>query len=442
MAAFTDVEALRANQCCELHLRGNGKSAWGIYKQHDGTSYLRRVPTKFGERFGPCNPEQACARELILDDQSLVVSLVGIAGTGKTLMALLSAYELYRAGKVSKIEVYRLNAEAGRGLGFLPGDLGDKMAPWAKPILDNLDFIMRRLHGGRAFTNQIADAHAERREPATHPSVEDLLANRVLEIAPINYLRGRSIHDAVIIVDDGQNLTQEDMKLVLTRAGEGARVVLTGDPDQIDRAEIDAVCARFVGAIDQVPPMHSALKHRGRALYAYARAGVTVERAPRRVTIHRLDVVGWDGGRLVLDVACSKGTYVRTLAEDLGAALGCGAHLAALRRTASGALSVDDATTLDALQALDEPGRDARLLPPDALVSHWPPVALPDDEAGRFLAGLRRRVGLPDAPAVRVYGPQPRAFLGSAHITAGELIADRLLSPAEVAGLLESREPS
>lgn len=249
---FIDVGGLHANQCCELRVDGNGKSAWGIFKQHEGTAYLRRVNTKVGERFGPCNPEQACARELILDDQSLVVSLVGIAGTGKTLMALLSAYELYRSGKVSKIEVYRLNAEAGRQLGFLPGDLGDKMAPWAKPVLDNLDFIMRRLHGSTRFTNQIADQHGDRREaPAAHPTVEDLLANRVLEIAPINYLRGRSIHDAVIIVDDGQNLTQEDMKLVLTRAGEGARVVLTGDPDQIDRAEIDALSNGLVQVVER-----------------------------------------------------------------------------------------------------------------------------------------------------------------------------------------------
>jgi PhoH-like ATPase len=252
LADYTDVAQLFANQCCELHVQGNGKSAWGIYKVHEGVGYLRRVNTKNADRFGPCNPEQACARELILDDQTLVVSLVGIAGTGKTLMALLSAYELYRAGRVSKIEVYRLNAEAGRQLGFLPGDVGDKMAPWAKPIVDNLDFIMRRLHGPSRFTNQIADQHGERREPAGgHPSVDDMLASRALEIAPINYLRGRSIHDAVIIVDDGQNLTQEDMKLVLTRAGEGARVVLTGDPDQIDRAEIDALSNGLVQVVER-----------------------------------------------------------------------------------------------------------------------------------------------------------------------------------------------
>jgi PhoH-like ATPase len=178
------------------------------------------------------------------------VSLVGIAGTGKTLMALLSAYELYRAGRVSRIEVYRLNAEAGRQLGFLPGTLGDKMAPWARPILDNLDLIIRRLSGSSRFSNSPAGHTAERQDAPT-AGVEDLLSKNVLEIAPINYLRGRSIHDAAIIVDDGQNLTQADMKLVLTRAGEGSRVILTGDPDQIDRSEIDSLSNGLVQVVER-----------------------------------------------------------------------------------------------------------------------------------------------------------------------------------------------
>jgi PhoH-like ATPase len=250
VAAFVDLSELHPNQCCELHVTGNGKAAWGIYKLHDGAGYLRRVNTKVGERFGPCNPEQACARDLVLDEQTLVVSLVGIAGTGKTLIALLSAYELYRAGRVSKIEVYRLNAEAGKQLGFLPGDLGEKMAPWAKPIIDNLDFIMRRLHGSSRWTNQLGEHHEDKKD-GTHPNVDQLLANDVLEIAPINYLRGRSIHDAAIIVDDGQNLTREDMKLVLTRAGEGSRVILTGDPDQIDRAETDSLSNGLVQVVER-----------------------------------------------------------------------------------------------------------------------------------------------------------------------------------------------
>jgi tRNA pseudouridine55 synthase len=199
-----------------------------------------------------------------------------------------------------------------------------------------------------------------------------------------------------------------------------------------DRAAVEAACARFTGRVEQRPPMHSALKHQGRALYDYARAGIEVERASRSVHIHRLDIVEWQSPRLVIDVACSKGTYIRTLAEDIGAALGCGAHLAALRRTGVGALEVADAVTIEQLADLDDAARVALLRPADLLLAAWPAVCLPDDEAGRFLTGLRRRVTLADAPAVRVYGADPRDFLGAAHITGGELIPDRLLSPLEV----------
>ena len=217
-----------------------------------------------------------------------------------------------------------------------------------------------------------------------------------------------------------------------TSTGDGEGDVLQTREVQLDRPTIEAACARFTGTIDQLPPMHSALKHEGRALYDYARQGIEIERPTRRVTLHQIDILHWQDDTLVLDVRCSKGTYIRTLAEDIGEALGCGAHLSALRRTGSGALDLSRAVTLEALQALSEPERDQLLLPPDVLVSAWPEVHLPDDEAGRFLCGLRRRVTLADAPAVRVYGTQPAAFLGTAHITAGELIADRLLSPLEV----------
>jgi tRNA pseudouridine55 synthase len=211
----------------------------------------------------------------------------------------------------------------------------------------------------------------------------------------------------------------------------------------VDRAAIEAACMRFTGVIDQTPPMHSALKHQGRALYEYAREGIDIKRPSRTVTIHNIAIVEWHDDCLVIDVACSKGTYIRTLAEDIGQALGCGAHLSALRRTGSGALDVKDSISIEALQALSEAERDARLLASDVLLAGLPEVSLPDDEAGRFLCGLRRRVTLADAPAVRVYRQPhppdplkpvlgPRAFLGTAHITAGELIADRLLTPIEV----------
>jgi tRNA pseudouridine55 synthase len=213
-------------------------------------------------------------------------------------------------------------------------------------------------------------------------------------------------------------------------------VVSTTAGAAVDRASLERACATLTGESLQVPPMHSALKHGGKPLYAYARAGVAVERAPRRVRVDALRVVDGAGDRWTVAIACSKGTYVRTLAEDLGAALGCGAHLAALRRTGSGALDVRDAVRLADLEALaDDAARDVLLLSPDALLTDLPAIALAGVDAGRFLAGLRRRVDAADAALVRVYGPEPGAFLGTGHIRAGELIASRLLSPDEVAAL-------
>ncbi len=226
-----------------------------------------------------------------------------------------------------------------------------------------------------------------------------------------------------------------------TTTGDLEGEVLQQRAVQLSQEQVEAACAALLGPQDQVPPMHSALKHEGRALYEYARAGVEVPRPPRRIHIHALQLVHWQGDELVVDVHCSKGTYVRTLAEDLGERLGCGAHLRALQRTGSGGLQLAGAIGIDPLQALTLEQRDARLLRPDVLLSHWPSVTLGADDAARFLCGLRRRLTSPDLPAVRVYGPPPgeptttgaAAFLGSGRVLAGELIAERLLSPPEVA---------
>jgi tRNA pseudouridine55 synthase len=282
-----------------------------------------------------------------------------------------------------------------------------------------------------------------RAEKAGHTGTLDPLATGLL---PLCFGAATKFSQVSLDADKAYRAT---LKLGQTRrGGDGEGELLSTRPVPMERAAIDAACARFTGRIDQVPPMQSALKHEGRALYDYARAGIEIERAPRQVTVHAIELVEWKGDALVLDVRCSKGTYIRTLAEDIGEALGCGAHLSALRRSASGALSVEAALTLEQLSGMSEAERDARLLPADALLADWPSVHLPDDEAGRFLTGLRRRVALADAPAVRVYGPPPvsdrgthaEVFLGSAHIAGGELIADRLLSPAEVAGNLESQK--
>lgn len=222
-----------------------------------------------------------------------------------------------------------------------------------------------------------------------------------------------------------------------TTTGDGEGEVVERREVHLVREQVEQACARFTGALQQRAPMHSALKHEGRPLYEYARKGVEVDRPARAVTVYAIEIVEWSGTRLVLDVRCSKGTYIRTLAEEIGQALGCGATLAALRRTGSGSLTLEGAVTIEALSALDEGARAALLKPPDVLLADWPRVDLPADEAGRFLTGLRRRVSLPDLPAVRVYGPPPAAqgrpaFLGSAHVRGGELIADRLLNPREV----------
>ncbi|MDM4765431.1 tRNA pseudouridine(55) synthase TruB [Pelomonas sp. SE-A7] len=228
---------------------------------------------------------------------------------------------------------------------------------------------------------------------------------------------------------------------VRTSTGDAEGEVLETRPvEGLSRGQIEAACARHVGLISQLPPMHSALKHEGKALYDYARQGITVEREPREVTIHSIAILDWQHEALVIRVRCSKGTYIRTLAEDIGALLGCGASLSALRRTASGAVQVEDAITLDALAAMSEDERLGLLRPPDCLLQDWPAVSLEEEDASRFLNGLRRRLppGSGDQSQVRVYGIRPPVLLGSASIAEGQLIPSRLLSPQEVAGLAAS----
>ncbi len=277
-----------------------------------------------------------------------------------------------------------------------------------------------------------------RAEKAGHTGTLDPLATGLL---PLCFGAATKFSQVSLEADKAYRAT---LKLGFTTStGDAEGEVLRERAVEITRERVEASCSSFVGKIAQVPPMHSALKHEGRALYAYARAGIEVERAAREVTIDAIDIVQWRHDTLVIDVRCSKGTYIRTLAADIGEALGCGAHLAALRRTASGALSLAAAHTLETLATLDEGARDALLLPADALLADWPEVRLDDDDAGRFLSGLRRRLDANDAPCVRVYGPASpggrgrRAFLGSGHIQARELIPTRLLSPLEVQGLLE-----
>ena len=208
---------------------------------------------------------------------------------------------------------------------------------------------------------------------------------------------------------------------------------------EVDATQIERVQARFTGAISQLPPMHSALKKDGKPLYAYARAGIAVERTPRSVHVHALELaLHHDAGiwSLQMKVRCSKGCYIRTLAQDIGEALGCGAHLTALRRTETGVFGLGGCVTLDALEQMSEAQRVAQLRPVSDLLADHVRIELVPSDAGRFLSGLRRRGPWPDAPRVAVFGCPPHALLGSAHVRGGELIPERLLSPLEIEQIL------
>lgn len=217
--------------------------------------------------------------------------------------------------------------------------------------------------------------------------------------------------------------------------------IVAQQPVQTDRSQIDAVLPRFMGPICQTPPIYSALKRAGKPLYAYARAGETVEIEPRTVQIHAIDVLALEGDRLTLDVRCGKGTYIRALARDIGDALGCGAHLASLTRTASGGFGLSQALELDAAEALGKTALRQKLLPPDALLQTSPRQNLDVEQAQRFLhggrlGGLLHSEGAAPGAEVRVYGPlaadQPDVLLGIGSWDGHVLAPRRLLCPDEL----------
>jgi tRNA pseudouridine55 synthase len=231
---------------------------------------------------------------------------------------------------------------------------------------------------------------------------------------------------------------------IKTATGDAEGEVIQERPVSVTAAQLADVARQFTGPIRQVPPMYSALKKDGKALYEYARAGVEIEREARDVTIHSLELAPEGGAGPITAVKItakvSKGTYIRTLGEDIGEALGCGAHLTSLRRIATGNFTEAQCTTLQALEALDEEGREALLKPVDSLLPDHTPVTLDADNAGRFLSGLRRRGSWQDNDHIAVFGEKPKALLGTAHVTAGELIPGRLLSPIEIQQILSSPE--
>lgn len=238
---------------------------------------------------------------------------------------------------------------------------------------------------------------------------------------------GEATKFAQVLLDSDKSYEAELCLGVRTDTGDAQGQVLESRPVSVTSAEFAAACAGFVGEIDQIPPMYSALKVAGRPLYDYARDGMTLPRLPRRVRIQRIEVLAFDMARARVVVDCSKGTYVRVLAEDIGARLGCGAHLAALRRTRIGRFGIDESVGLAQIEA-DTEGASRWLLPVDHLLADLPRVLLDEHAMDRFVHGqpvalVGRSV---HGGLVRVYGPSGR-FLGAADHEVGRLQPRRLL---------------
>jgi tRNA pseudouridine55 synthase len=235
-------------------------------------------------------------------------------------------------------------------------------------------------------------------EKAGHAGTLDPMASGLLPL-----LLGEATKFAQFGLDSVKEYQAQIRLGVLTDTGDAEGKVLERRPVEVDAAGVARALQRFRGVIEQVPPMYSALKHAGQPLYELARAGRTVERSARQITVHELELIELAGDLLRLRVKCSKGTYVRQLAVDLGAELGTVAHLEALRRTAVAGFRLDRAVTLDDLQAMGDAARLAWLLPADSLLVDLPRLDLAAELSERFLNG--QAVALQTPAQAGISGP-------------------------------------
>ena len=265
----------------------------------------------------------------------------------------------------------------------------------------------------RGITSNAALSRAKRVlgiRKAGHTGALDPLATGLL---PLCF--GQATKVSAFLLDADKGYCAEVTLGQTTASGDAeGEVIEQREVPRLDRAAIEAVLDEFRGAIEQVPPMYSALKHKGKRLHELARAGIEVERKPRRVVIHRLDLVDFQAPRLGLQVVCSKGTYIRSLAMDIGARIGCGGHLGALRRESSGPFELAQAVTLETLQEMEADQARGLLLPPDAALPHLPAVELDDDQATAI--GMARLLLL----AVLLRGRRPRVW--SESTTGGDFL--------------------
>ena len=268
-----------------------------------------------------------------------------------------------------------------------------------------------------------------RAEKAGHTGVLDPLATGLL---PVCFGEAAKFAQYLLDADKAYTATLKLGEASSTGDAEG-EIVATGRAD-ISPAEFQTACAALTGNIRQVPPMFSALKHEGKPLYEYARKGIVIERKARDITVYAIDITRFAAPQAVIDVRCSKGTYIRTLAEDIAKQLNTFAHLTALRRTETAGFTIAQSHTLDGLAALDESGRNALLMPCDVLVQHLPRLVLNDTAVKMLRCGQRPQFSddLTDDTPYRVYDKGGR-FIGlvTYQKDIGRLKALRLMNTAQ-----------
>ena len=212
-----------------------------------------------------------------------------------------------------------------------------------------------------------------------------------------------------------------------TSTGDAEGEVLSTAPVNVSPSQFSAACQQFIGEISQMPPMYSALKHEGKALYEYARAGVDIERQSRLIHISNIIVKNFEADIAQITVTCSKGTYIRTLAEDIGAKLGCGAHLIGLRRTETAGYLLPNAVTIEQLEDMPIEAREALLLPVDSAIENLPKVILNKDAAFYLMQGQAVwQAGKVPSGDLRLYDEQDH-FLGLGHVQDDSKIAPKRL---------------
>lgn len=260
---------------------------------------------------------------------------------------------------------------------------------------------------------------------AGHTGSLDPLATGVL---PICFGEATKV-SAFLLDSDKRYTTTGQLGQTRTTGDMEGEVVQTRDIPELTKESIEAVLESFRGDIEQVPPMHSALKHEGTPLYKLARKGISIERKVRHVKIHELTLLAFTADTLTLDVHCSKGTYIRTLVEDIGEALGCGAHLSHLRRTEVTPFGDHSIYTLEELEALAETSDLVNtLLPIDSAIPHWPMLDLSAEETQLLCNGIRvPREDIPESDGIRLYDPDGKFLgIGQRH-ESGQLAAKRLM---------------